>query len=90
MACFLHACRHQNESKARKYLAKVLWLLSYDDDKASLMDALEKYQVGVPPILWVPWIPQLLNCLVQYEGNVIVNIVLQVSILKAVKIYEFA
>lgn len=34
ITCFLHACRHQNESKARKYLAKVLWLLSYDDDNS--------------------------------------------------------
>lgn len=34
MTCFLHACRHQNESKARKYLAKVLWLLNYDDENS--------------------------------------------------------
>lgn len=37
IACYLHACRHNNESKARKYLAKVLWLLSYDDDKSRLV-----------------------------------------------------
>ena len=80
MACFLHACRHQNESKARKYLAKVLWLLSYDDENSSLMDALDKYSVGVPPILWLPWTPQLLNCLVQYEGHVILNLLCQVRI----------
>ncbi|XP_044261128.1 transcription-associated protein 1 [Tribolium madens] len=79
MACFLHACRHQNESKARKYLAKVLWLLSYDDENSSLMDALDKYSVGVPPILWLPWTPQLLNCLVQYEGHVILNLLCQVG-----------
>lgn len=24
ITCFLHACRHQNESKSRKYLAKVI------------------------------------------------------------------
>lgn len=34
MTCFLHACRNQNEAKSRKYLAKVLWLLSYDDEKS--------------------------------------------------------
>lgn len=34
MICFLHACRIQNESKARKYLAKILWLLSYDDENS--------------------------------------------------------
>lgn len=39
IGCFLHACRHQNESKARKYLAKVLWLLSYDDDKSTYVFA---------------------------------------------------
>ncbi|XP_058465654.1 transcription-associated protein 1 isoform X1 [Malaya genurostris] len=78
MTCFLHACRNQNESKSRKYLAKVLWILSYDEDK-SLLDALDKYAVGVPPIQWVPWIPQLLCCLVQYEGTVILNLLSQVG-----------
>lgn len=78
MTCFLHACRNQNESKSRKYLAKVLWLLSYDEDK-SLLEALDKYAVGVPPIQWVPWIPQLLCCLVQYEGTVILNLLSQVG-----------
>ncbi|KAK1124236.1 hypothetical protein K0M31_006611 [Melipona bicolor] len=79
ITCFLHACRHQNESKSRKYLAKVLWLLTYDDDKSSLMEAVEKYAVGVPPIQWLPWIPQLLMCLVRHEGNVILNLLSQVG-----------
>jgi transformation/transcription domain-associated protein len=69
-------------------LAKVIWLLSYDDDKPSpqedpknkpLMDALDKYAVGVPPLQWLPWIPQLLCCLVQYETDVILNLLSQVG-----------
>ncbi|XP_011505966.1 PREDICTED: transformation/transcription domain-associated protein [Ceratosolen solmsi marchali] len=79
ITCFLHSCRHQNESKSRKYLAKVLWLLTYDDEKSSLMDVVDKYAVGVPPIQWLPWIPQLLMCLVRYEGNVILNLLSQVG-----------
>lgn len=79
ITCFLHACRHQNESKSRKYLAKVLWLLTYDDDRNSLMEAVDKYAVGVPPIQWLPWIPQLLMCLVRHEGNVILNLLSQVG-----------
>ncbi|XP_046480160.1 transformation/transcription domain-associated protein [Neodiprion pinetum] len=79
ITCFLHACRHQNESKSRKYLAKVLWLLTYDDDKCSLMEAVDKYAVGVPPIQWLPWIPQLLMCLVRHEGNVILTLLSQVG-----------
>ncbi|XP_060534319.1 transcription-associated protein 1 [Cylas formicarius] len=79
MACFLHACRHQNEPKARKYLAKVLWLLNYDDENNSLMEALDQYAAGVPPFLWLPWTPQLLNWFVHYEGNVILNLLCQVG-----------
>ena len=79
MTCFLHACRHQNESKSRKYLAKVIWLLSYDNSREKLMEALDKYAVAVPPLQWLPWIPQLLCCLVQYEGDVIMNLLSQVA-----------
>ena len=55
ITCYLHACRHQNESKSRKYLAKVLWLLTYDDDKSTLAEAVDKYNTGVPPVQWLPW-----------------------------------
>jgi len=79
ITCFLHACRHQNESKSRKYLAKVLWLLTYDNEKLALASALDKYCVGVPPIQWLPWIPQLLTGLVREEGKLIINLLSQVA-----------
>uniref|UniRef100_A0A3Q3A4Y2 Transformation/transcription domain-associated protein n=1 Tax=Kryptolebias marmoratus TaxID=37003 RepID=A0A3Q3A4Y2_KRYMA len=76
ITCYLHACRHQNESKSRKYLAKVLWLLSFDD-KNTLADAVDKYCIGVPPIQWLAWIPQLLTCLVGSEGKPLLNLISQ-------------
>ena len=79
LTCYLHACRHQNEAKSRKYLAKVLWLLSYDNNEASLADSVEKYNQGVPALSWLPWIPQLLTCLVRNEGKMIVNILSQIG-----------
>lgn len=79
ITCYLHASRHQNESKSRKYLAKVLWLLSYDDEAGSLSEAVDHYCVGVPAIQWLPWIPQLLTCLVRPEGKVIINLLNQVG-----------
>ena len=42
ITCYLHACRHQNEAKSRKYLAKVIWLLSYDDEQCTLADTVDK------------------------------------------------
>lgn len=79
ITCFLHACRHQNESKSRKYLAKVLWLLTYDDSKFSLTETVEKYVVGVPPVQWLPWIPQLLTGLMRSEGKLLLNLISQVG-----------
>lgn len=48
----------------------MLWLLSYDDENGSLSEAVDRYCVGVPAIQWLPWIPQLLTCLVRPEGKV--------------------
>lgn len=79
LICFLHACRNQNESKTRKYIAKVLWFLSYDNSSDTLISTFEKYVSGIPPSYWLPWIPQLLCCLEQFEGDVILNLLSQVS-----------
>ncbi|XP_064456550.1 transformation/transcription domain-associated protein-like isoform X2 [Ornithodoros turicata] len=79
LTCFLHACRHQNEPKARKYLAKVLWLLTYDNEKGTLAEAVDKYSAGVPPQQWLPWVPQLLTCLVRAEGRLLLNLLVQVG-----------
>lgn len=58
-------------------LFQVLWLLSFDD-KNTLADAVDKYCIGVPPIQWLAWIPQLLTCLVGSEGKPLLNLISQV------------
>jgi len=80
LICYLHASRNQIESKTRKYIAKVLWFMSYDNHTKTLLSTLEKYVPGIPPSYWLPWIPQLLCCLEQIEGDVILNLLSQVSI----------
>lgn len=75
-------CKHaeaKTEYKSRKYVAKILWLLSYDDKCNTLMDAIDKYSIGIQSSHWLPWISQLLCCLVQYEGTVILNLLSQVN-----------
>lgn len=64
--------------KAFVIFLQVLWLLTYDDEKFSLTEAVDKYVVGVPPIQWLPWIPQLLTCLVRSQGKLILNLLSQV------------
>ncbi|CAG2066082.1 unnamed protein product, partial [Timema podura] len=60
-------------------VSAVFWLLSYDDERSSLATAVSKYSVDVPPIQWLPWIPQLLTCLVRNEGKLILNLLSQVG-----------
>jgi hypothetical protein len=64
------------------YVCQVLWLLTYDDDQSTLTEAVDKYSVGVPPIQWLPWIPQLLTCLVRNEGTLILNLLSQVKLMQ--------
>uniref|UniRef100_A0A6A7FXF6 Transformation/transcription domain-associated protein-like n=6 Tax=Hirondellea gigas TaxID=1518452 RepID=A0A6A7FXF6_9CRUS len=80
ITCFLQASRSENEAKARKYLAKVFWLLSFESEGSSVLsESVEKYSVGVPAMQWLAWIPQLLTCLVRSEGKVVQNLLNQVG-----------
>jgi len=68
ITCYLQACKFYNESKARKYLARVLWLLSFDNTKGDLVELINKYSGPtrdscIPPSNWIVWIPQILQCL---------------------------
>lgn len=79
ITCFFHAARDQSETKTRKYLAKVIWLLTYEDTRPEMLKVFENYMLGVPTLNWLPWIPQLLNCLVQYESDIVMNLLNQIA-----------
>lgn len=79
ITCFLHASRDQSETKTRKYLAKVIWLLTYEETRPEMLKAFENYMLGVPTLNWLPWIPQLLNCLVQYESDTVMTLLNQIA-----------
>ena len=77
ITCYLDACRQQNEIRSQRYLAKALWLLTYDTEQLELAEAVDKYRTGVPPVQGLPWIPQRLTCLVRSEGKLILNLLSQ-------------
>ncbi len=43
------------------------------------MQTVDKYYNGISPNHWLPWIPQLLTCLVRQEGNYILNLLCSVG-----------
>ncbi|ESN91105.1 hypothetical protein HELRODRAFT_194551 [Helobdella robusta] len=79
IVCYLQACRNQNEIKSRKYIAKILWLLSYDDESNQLTEQLEKHSGGIPTAFWLVWIPQLLSCLIRSETRYVINLISKVG-----------
>lgn len=79
ITCFFHASRDQSETKIRKYLAKIIWLLTYEETRVEMLKVFENYMLGVPTLNWLPWIPQLLNCLIQYENDTIINLLNQIA-----------
>ena len=42
LTCFLHACRQQHEAKSHKYLARTIWMLTYDDEEVTMKTASAK------------------------------------------------
>ncbi|KDO32636.1 hypothetical protein SPRG_19413 [Saprolegnia parasitica CBS 223.65] len=73
IACYLQAVHHRSSS-ARLYLARVLWLLSMDNEKGVLIQAFEAHGKQLPIWIWIIWIPQLLMSLCRPEAPQIRNL----------------
>ncbi|EPB81798.1 hypothetical protein HMPREF1544_11483 [Mucor circinelloides 1006PhL] len=69
VSCYLQAAGIYKNSKARKYLLRVLWLLSLDDANGTISRAFEGYKGEWPVWYWVTFIPQLLMGLQQREAK---------------------
>ena len=56
------------------------WIIyTYYILQSTLAETVEKYYIGISPVLWLPWIPQLLTCLVRKEGNHMLNLLCAVG-----------
>ena len=67
MCCFLKAVNFKNV-EARLAIARVLWLVSNDDDKGTIGQTFHAFFAAVPTWVWIPWIPQLLTSLTRAEA----------------------
>ncbi|KAF7725495.1 hypothetical protein EC973_009595 [Apophysomyces ossiformis] len=61
VSCYLQAAGIYKNAKARKYLLRVLWLLSLDDQMGTISRAFEGYKGEWPVWYWITFIPQLLS-----------------------------
>lgn len=81
LIALLHAARHPNsECKARKFIAKILWLLTYDNEKRTLFSTFDSYSSSIPAPNWINWIPQLITLLIRNDdtGKYVTNLMHQI------------
>ncbi|KAJ3191208.1 hypothetical protein HK101_007980 [Irineochytrium annulatum] len=69
VTCYLQAAGLYNNARSRKYLARILWLLSLDDPQQSLSKSYDNFKGEVPLWYWITFIPQLLTALANKEAR---------------------
>lgn len=79
VSCYLQAAGIYKNAKARKYLLRVLWLLSLDNANGTISRAFEGYKGEWPVWYWVTFIPQLLMALQQREAKHARNILIRIA-----------
>ena len=68
-----------NKGKSRKYLARVLWLVSLDDDSGIILKAYENFKGEQPLWYWISFIPQLSTALSGKESKMARNVLMKIA-----------
>nr|KAJ3422805.1 hypothetical protein HK105_006243 [Polyrhizophydium stewartii] len=77
--CYLHAAGLYNSGRSRKFLARILWLLSLDNDQETLTRSYENYKSEIPVWYWITFIPQLILSLTGKEAAFARQILLKIA-----------
>lgn len=65
--CYLQAATLFKAHKSRRFLSRILWLLTFEDSSGSLGKSFEMYNHDLPTWYWVCFVPQLLSSLARRE-----------------------
>lgn len=69
VSCYLQAAGLYKNGKSRPLLARVLWLLSVDDDRMAITKAFESYSGDAAYWFWISYVPQLCASLSHREAR---------------------
>ncbi|EPX74408.1 SAGA complex phosphatidylinositol kinase-like protein Tra1 [Schizosaccharomyces octosporus yFS286] len=70
VSCYLQAAGTYETYHARKMLARVLWILSLDNDEKLITKSYESYKGEIPGWHWLTFIPQLLSNLAKNDKRI--------------------
>ncbi|KAJ3029169.1 UNVERIFIED_CONTAM: hypothetical protein HDU68_012852 [Siphonaria sp. JEL0065] len=67
--CYLQAAGIYNNSRSRKYISRIIWLMGLDDSAGTFAKTFEAYKSETPLWYWITFIPQLLSALSGKEAR---------------------
>ncbi|KAL4938978.1 hypothetical protein BDV06DRAFT_44315 [Aspergillus oleicola] len=79
VSCYLEAAGLYKNSKSRKLLSRILWLLSLDNDEGAVATAFENFKGDTPVWYWITFIPQLLTSLSHREARLCKAILVKIA-----------
>ncbi|KAI5921307.1 FAT domain-containing protein [Camillea tinctor] len=79
LTSYLQAIGSYKSGKARKLIARILWLLSLDDANGTIAAGFEDYKGETPVWYWITFIPQLLTGLGHKEAPKVHAILLKIA-----------
>lgn len=79
ISCYLQAAGLYKNGKTRKLLARILWLISLDDELGTLARAFDDFKGEVPVWYWITFIPQLLTALGYKEAKLTRQVLMRIA-----------
>ncbi|OTB05774.1 hypothetical protein M426DRAFT_319454 [Hypoxylon sp. CI-4A] len=79
LTSYLQAIGSYKSGKARKLIARILWLLSMDDSNGTIAAGFDDYKGETPVWYWITFIPQLLTGMAHKEAPKVHAILLKIA-----------
>jgi transformation/transcription domain-associated protein len=79
LTSYLQAASSYKNHKARKLIARILWLLSLDDANGTIASGFDDFKGEIPVWYWITFIPQLLTGLSHREAPRVHQILLKIA-----------
>lgn len=79
LTCYLQAAASYKNAKARKLIARILWLLSLDDANGTIAGGFDDFKGEISTWYWITFIPQLLSSLSYREAVRTHDILLKIA-----------
>ncbi|KAK9451927.1 uncharacterized protein V1518DRAFT_41913 [Limtongia smithiae] len=79
ISCYMQAAALYRNGKVRRFLGRILWLISLDDSSQILSQAFDNFTGDVPVWYWITYIPQLLTSLSHKEARLVRTILMRIA-----------